>query len=170
MSVNAAPSSLVDPTYLRQMSKVLEGADIAPSQLVIELTEQTLLTDTRPASRIIEDIKQLGVRIAIDDFGTGYSSLSQLTELRFDLIKIDRSFVTNMDTESGSTVLRGLISLADALGLPTTAEGIETSQHLSELLEIGATYGQGYLIARPLPAEQALEYAAGDRQTAPTAV
>jgi EAL domain-containing protein (putative c-di-GMP-specific phosphodiesterase class I) len=107
------------------------------------------------AQRMIDELRAAGVRIALDDFGTGYATMSQLLSFRFDKIKIDRSFVSNLGTDGDSQVIvRAIIGLAKGLGLTTTAEGIETGVQLADLKAGGCIEGQGYLFGKAIPAAQ----------------
>jgi EAL domain-containing protein (putative c-di-GMP-specific phosphodiesterase class I) len=120
-----------------------------------ELTETAVMVDPDSALDVLEALRKVGFSIAIDDFGTGYSSLAYLRELPVDLVKIDRSFVSRLGTTPADTSLvRAIVRMADALGLPVTAEGIETVDQLETLVEIGCAHGQGYLLARPAPPEE----------------
>ncbi len=124
--------------------------------LVLELTESAIVTI--PTYRgIMHALKSLGCTLAMDDFGTGYSNLAYLQKLPIDILKIDRSFVTGMLTDRDKiAIVRAVLSLAQALGMRTTAEGIESNDLAQTLAALGCTYGQGYLYARPLEAVDAL--------------
>lgn len=106
--------------------------------------------------RILESIRELGVRVSIDDFGTGYSSLAYLRNFRFDKIKIDRRFIQGLrDNDSDTAIVRSIIMLGQNIGVGTTAEGIETEDQLVSVVTEGCTLGQGYLFSRPLTADDA---------------
>jgi EAL domain-containing protein (putative c-di-GMP-specific phosphodiesterase class I) len=127
---------------------------LQPSDLEIEITESVLMAETDSSLRIITHLRELGVGIAIDDFGTGYSSLSYLKRLHPTLLKMDRSFVRDADADDGSrAIVKGIIGLAQALNLHMVAEGVETSAQLAFLRDGGCQMVQGYLVARPMPAE-----------------
>jgi diguanylate cyclase (GGDEF)-like protein len=154
MSVNVSALEFRDRRLLESLQTALRVHHIAPGDLEIEITESVLMTETDTSQRIIEQVRALGVGIAIDDFGTGYSSLSYLKRLRPDQLKIDRSFVSDTATDSDSqAIVKGVISLAAALGLSVVAEGVETAQQLLFLRECGCGTLQGYFIARPLTVE-----------------
>jgi EAL domain-containing protein (putative c-di-GMP-specific phosphodiesterase class I) len=105
---------------------------------------------------VLHDLKALGVKLQVDDFGTGYSSLSYLHQLPLDILKIDRSFIVAMALgNKHMSIVRAIIALANTLGLETTAEGVDDVAQAQQLREMGATYGQGYLWSRPVPADQA---------------
>jgi EAL domain-containing protein (putative c-di-GMP-specific phosphodiesterase class I) len=124
-------------------------------QLQIEVLESTALEDVVAVSGIINACRELGVGFALDDFGTGYSSLSYLSRLPVDTLKIDQSFVRDMLGDKGDmAIVQGIIALAHTFNLRIVAEGIETPEHYSTLLELGCEIGQGYDIARPMPAHE----------------
>jgi EAL domain-containing protein (putative c-di-GMP-specific phosphodiesterase class I) len=129
----------------------LEASGVPPQRLEIEITESVLMAETETSQRIIERLRQIGVGIAIDDFGTGYSSLAYLKRLRPHQLKIDRSFVNDTETDSDSrAIVKGVIGLANALGLNVVAEGVETAEQQQFLIEAGCHTLQGYFIAKPL--------------------
>jgi EAL domain-containing protein (putative c-di-GMP-specific phosphodiesterase class I) len=136
------------------MASIAMDCGVAPRRLEIEITEDALIQDFSAAQAVMQSFRNLGMKIALDDFGTGYSSLQNLHELRFDKIKIDRSFVTEIPTNNESRKLvMAIISLARNLNLPIVAEGIEDIAVAGALLEMGCTYGQGYAFGRPMPAK-----------------
>ncbi len=154
MSVNVSALEFRDHRLLDSLQTALRVHGLEPGELEIEITESVLMTETDTSQRIIERVRALGVGIAIDDFGTGYSSLSYLKRLRPNQLKIDRSFVSDTATDNDSrAIVKGVISLADALGLTVVAEGVETAQQLMFLRECGCGTLQGYYIARPLAVE-----------------
>jgi EAL domain-containing protein (putative c-di-GMP-specific phosphodiesterase class I) len=135
---------------------VLERHGLPPKQLVLEITESTLMEQRELAMRALGELTELGVKVGIDDFGTGYSSLAYLSTLPFDCLKIDRSFVIGMDqSRQHLEIVRTIISLGRTLNKQVVAEGVETPEQLKRLRQLGATIGQGYLLARPLPPLQA---------------
>lgn len=137
-----------------QSALAVHGLD--GSRFTLELTESALVTDPDRIAGIMHALKDLGTTIAMDDFGTGYSNLAYLQKLPIDVLKIDRSFVTGMLSDRDKiAIVRAILSLAQALGMQTTAEGIETNELAQTLAALGCTYGQGYLYARPLEAEAA---------------
>ena len=122
------------------------------------MTETALVTDPVVAAAKLAELRALGVRLAIDDFGTGYSSLSYLRQFPVDILKIDRSFINTInDRERVPAIVRGLLDLARTLQLETVAEGIELQTQLDQLRDQHCELGQGFLFARPLPAEEAEE-------------
>jgi EAL domain-containing protein (putative c-di-GMP-specific phosphodiesterase class I) len=128
-------------------------------RVTLEVTEGGLIEDLGRAASLMADLRDDGLRIAIDDFGTGYSSLAYLQRLPIDVLKIDKSFVSGMMIDPDSVaIVRAVLSLAEALGMSTTAEGIETVELATTLATLGCSSGQGFYFARPLEADAALEY------------
>jgi diguanylate cyclase (GGDEF)-like protein len=156
VSVNISGKHLAVEGLVEQVSKTLELTKIRPSTLKLEITESTAMENAERSAQILNRLKELGVQLSIDDFGTGFSSLSQLHRLPFDTLKIDRSFVNNSTDESGenSQILQTIISLAKNLKMKVIAEGIETESQLALLRNLGCDYGQGYLLAKPMPREE----------------
>ncbi|GAB7039425.1 MULTISPECIES: putative bifunctional diguanylate cyclase/phosphodiesterase [Catenuloplanes] len=151
-SVNISPRQLQEPTLVADVLAVLARTGLAATDLVLEITESAIV-DEHAAVPALALLRTHGVRIAVDDFGTGYSSLQYLTRLPVDVLKIDRSFVSQLDsTPAGAAVVEAVIRLSQVLGLRTVAEGIETPAQAAELQLLGCTHGQGYLFARPMPA------------------
>ena len=154
MSVNISPIQLRDPWFAQRLLKLLQEANFPPHRLDIEITESCLHENIGMVRTLITSLRNQGIRISLDDFGTGYSSFAQLRTLPFDRIKIDRYFVSNLDSNKDSATIIGAISsLGKGLGLPITAEGIETSAVLDELRKYGSFKGQGYLYGQPSDAQ-----------------
>jgi EAL domain-containing protein (putative c-di-GMP-specific phosphodiesterase class I) len=131
---------------------ILLETGLAPGRLELEITEGVIFDDPARALSILRRLKSLGVKIAMDDFGTGYASMSSLQSFPFDKIKIDRSFVSGVDTNAQSTaIVRSIIGLGHALKMPVIAEGVETESERSFLWQEGCTEIQGFLIGHPLP-------------------
>jgi len=160
MSVNMSPIQISRDDVAAAVSGALAGSGISGKRLTIELTEGAIIHDPDRVAKALNALKMFDVRIAMDDFGTGFTSLASLQKLPIDILKIDQSFVSAMLADSDSTaIVRAVLSLARALGMETTAEGID-SEDLAELLaELGCTYGQGYHFAAPLCTDDALAYA-----------
>ena len=151
MAVNVSALEFRDHRLLDSLQAALEASGVPPQRLEIEITESVLMAETETSQRIIERLRQIGVGIAIDDFGTGYSSLAYLKRLRPHQLKIDRSFVNDTETDSDSrAIVKGVIGLANALGLNVVAEGVETAEQQQFLIEAGCHTLQGYFIAKPL--------------------
>jgi EAL domain-containing protein (putative c-di-GMP-specific phosphodiesterase class I) len=129
----------------------LDASGIAPTALVLEITEGTAMQHTGATLATLAELKALGVRLAIDDFGTGYSSLAYLERFPLDVLKIDKSFVDRVTTGAKGPVLaRAILALGDALDLRTVAEGVEHPEQADALRALGCRFAQGYLFARPL--------------------
>jgi EAL domain-containing protein (putative c-di-GMP-specific phosphodiesterase class I) len=131
----------------------LGASGLPASRLELEITEAVMLQDTETTLATLAQLKGLGVRISMDDFGTGYSSLSYLRKFPFDKIKIDQSFIRDLSTRPESmAIIRAIAGLGAALGIATTAEGVETEDQLRVVRAEGCTQVQGYLLGRPQPA------------------
>ena len=136
-------------------------------RLTIELTESALVDDPTKCRELLETLKRDNIAVAMDDFGTGFSNLASLQSLPIDVLKMDRSFVTDMLMDKDKlAIVRAILSLAQTLGMKTTAEGIEDSAAAKTLREIGCTYGQGFYFARPLIAADAYEFWRSRRKSA----
>lgn len=154
LSVNISPVQMRDPWFAQKILKLLVEANFPANRLEIEVTESCLHENIGLVRTMITSLQNQGVKVSLDDFGTGYSSLSQLRTLPFDRIKIDRSFVTTINESSESaTIIRSIIALCEGLGLPVTAEGIESKEVLDRMREFGKFKGQGYLYGYPETAE-----------------
>ncbi len=155
LAVNISARHLQHGELVRDVLAALEGSGFEAGNLVIELTESTLMYNTEVNLERLHRLKALGVKLAIDDFGTGYSSLSYLHRFPIDILKIDRSFVNRLTGSSdGPDLARAVITLGETLGLDTVAEGIELEPQVSALLALGCVAGQGYLFAQPRSLEQ----------------
>ncbi len=155
VAVNVSPAQFAEASIVGDVASVLAQTGLPPERLELEITETALMVDTRNALRMLRDLKALGVGIAMDDFGTGHSSLGNLRKFPFDKIKIDRSFISDGDDEPGAeAIVQTVIAMGNSLGLTITAEGVETPRQLAMLRSLGCTYVQGFLLARPCPAEQ----------------
>jgi len=132
------------------VAAAIADAGIDPASLTLEITESMLMADIESAIQTLHALRGLGVRLAIDDFGTGYSSLSYLKQLPVDIIKIDKTFVDQVDTDADDVALvDAVVGLGQALKMQTVAEGIETDGQWAMLRQIGIDHGQGYLFGRP---------------------
>ncbi len=153
LSVNVSPVQLCNPEFAAEVISLLQGLDFDPKRLTLEITEGVLMTNPDQARRSIDHLKQVGIKFALDDFGCGYASIGALRQFGFDRMKIDRSLVSALDQSSnGADVLRATISLATALQIPVTAEGIENAHQAEILREAGCDQLQGYLIGKPMSA------------------
>ena len=154
---------------------ILAETGFPAERLVIEITETSLFADMDLARSIVTSLKNQGVRLALDDFGTGFSSLSHIRSLPFDIIKIDRSFVTNVSAKRESAaIIRAVTTLAAALSVPVCVEGIEDEDVYKAVVGLGCAMGQGWYFGKPMTAEQTRELLAArsrhDPQTVSTAV
>lgn len=155
IAINIAPQQIIDDELISRLIEILKSTEFPADRLEIELTETALVTDIAAARAVISRIKGLGGRVSLDDFGTGYSSLCYLSELQFDKIKIDRSFLRTLhERPESAKVVNAIISLAKSLGVPTVAEGVESIRDVQVLRSMGCTVAQGYLYSRPLPAAE----------------
>jgi len=156
LSVNVSALQLDTDELIDHVNEALGESGLAPETLTIEITETTLMSNAEETARRLEELKALGVRIAVDDFGTGYSSLGHLRQFPVDVLKIDRSFVSQLaDGGEGEILLHTLVQLGKALEIETTAEGIERPQDLSLIRDKECDNGQGFLFTRPLSAQDA---------------
>jgi len=155
MSVNLSARNLLDPELPEQVTELLQRYGIPPHRLTAEVTESAALVDPERAIAALQALRSAGVGISIDDFGTGNASIEYLATLPASELKIDRSFITDMlDDTRAEAIVRATIDLARNLGLTVVAEGIETEAVMEHLASLGAETGQGYVISRPLPAEE----------------
>jgi diguanylate cyclase (GGDEF)-like protein/PAS domain S-box-containing protein len=155
LAVNLSARELTHPDVVPTVLNAVSRSALNPHRLTIEVTESTAMADRDSGFRALRELHDAGVRIAIDDFGTGYSSLDHLREMPADILKIDRSFVAGMSANSPDTALvAAAIAMGRALEMEVVAEGIETSEQVADLRELGCPLGQGYLFARPLPPEE----------------
>ncbi len=153
LAVNLSPVQFRQPGLVGMITSALAHSGISPDRLELEITEGVLMQDDLATVDMLHQLKALGVRIALDDFGTGYSSLSYLRSFPFDKIKIDRSFVADMESRAdAAAIVRAVATLGASLGMTTTAEGIETQAQLDRLRAEGCTQVQGYLLSHPVNA------------------
>ena len=151
LSVNISPYQLKDPWLAQKIIRTLTETGFPASRLEVEITESSLFDNLALAQSIVGSLKNQGIRLALDDFGTGYSSLAHLRALPFDRIKIDKSFVTSINTNPESVaIVKTIVSLGDSLNLPITAEGIEDASIQERLRQLGCHKGQGYHYGRPI--------------------
>jgi EAL domain-containing protein (putative c-di-GMP-specific phosphodiesterase class I) len=165
VSVNLGRQQLTASDLVHDVRAALADSGLDPKCLILEITEDVLLTRDGMVERLTE-LKRLGLRLAVDDFGTGYSALSHLQRYPIDIIKIDKAFVDGLgESEDHARLIRGIIELTHSLGLKTVAEGIETRRQAELLGTMGSELGQGFHFARPLPSgdlEALLAPPAGD--------
>ena len=159
VGVNLSAIQVARDDIASVVSSALKASGLTGDRLTLELTESSIVQDPARATRVFDALKSLEATVAMDDFGTGYSSLAYLQRLPIDVLKIDRSFVTGMMVDPDSVaIVRAVLSLADALGMSTTAEGIESVELATTLATLGCASGQGFYFAKPLEADSALDY------------
>jgi len=155
VAVNLSAPDILDPTLGEEVLRELETSAVEPGRLALEITESAAMRDAPLAARHMQFLRGAGIRFAIDDYGTGYSSLSQLSRLPVDELKIDRSFMMHAhERRDDATIVRSTVELAHSMGLKVVAEGVENAQGWNLLRRLGCDYAQGYLISRPMPAEE----------------
>jgi EAL domain-containing protein (putative c-di-GMP-specific phosphodiesterase class I) len=152
LSVNVSPIQLCNPDFASNVILVLRELEFDPRRLTLEITEGVLISNPDQAHRAMDALKAVGVGFALDDFGCGYASIGALRQFGFNRMKIDRSLVSAI--EEGKGVLHATISLATALGIPVTAEGVENPHQADVLARAGCDLLQGYLLGRPVAAEE----------------
>jgi diguanylate cyclase (GGDEF)-like protein len=162
ISVNLSAKQFLQPNLVGDITKLLQEIRLSPGALKLEITESTVMADPAGAVEMLEQIKALGIHLAIDDFGTGYSSLSYLHRFPLDTLKIDRSFISEMqDDGEGMEIARTILPMAFNLQLDVVAEGVETIEQVAMLRKLHCKYGQGYYFSRPLSAEGTTALLAG---------
>ena len=167
VAVNVSAVQFKNAAVVRAVMEALSASGLPAHRLELEITESVLLNDSVTTLATLHTLKRLGVRVAMDDFGTGFSSLSYLQSFPFDKIKIDQSFVRNLDAVGNARlIVRSVIGLGRSLGITTTAEGIETEAQLDQLRLEGCEEGQGYLFSRPVPSAAIRELVAELGRTA----
>jgi EAL domain-containing protein (putative c-di-GMP-specific phosphodiesterase class I) len=157
ISVNVSGMQLADLEEIDLLAGIIKDSGAAPETVKLEITETLMMENPNHAANALKKLKSLGIMLAIDDFGTGYSSLSYLHKFPLDTLKIDRSFVANMDkSESTNRIVRSIAQLAHALEMDIIAEGIETKTQMDDLRDFGCQFGQGYYMSKPIPLDQAV--------------
>ena len=153
VAVNLSPDTLLDDALPATVERALAERSLSPERLQLEITESSLMRDAQRAAKVLEGLREAGVRVSIDDFGTGYSSLAWLKRLPVHEIKIDRSFVGELEAgSSDAAIVESTVRLGQTLGMTVVAEGVETEAALDLLRDFGCDVAQGYLIGRPQPA------------------
>jgi diguanylate cyclase (GGDEF)-like protein len=171
VSVNISPTQLADTWLAQRIVKILAETAFPAERLVVEITESSLFADIDLARSIVSSLKNQGVRLALDDFGTGFSSLAHLKSLPFDIIKIDRSFITHIHAKRESmAIVRAVTELANALAVPVCVEGIEEEACYAAVVTLGCAIGQGWYFSKPMPADQARDLLMSRQRNAATAL
>jgi diguanylate cyclase (GGDEF)-like protein/PAS domain S-box-containing protein len=168
VAVNVSAKQLKRSNLPERLVAIAHEFDIAPHQVEVELTESVAMQDSEQHVTKLHALRDLGVRVSVDDFGTGYSSLAYLRNLPIDYLKIDRTFVRDMNVDrNDAAIVRAIISMAQSLHLGTVAEGIETREHASQLLALGCSTGQGYFFSKPMAPHETNELLRTMRGAAP---
>jgi diguanylate cyclase (GGDEF)-like protein len=166
VAVNLSPVQFRQATLPLQILSALSKSGLEPSRLELEITEAVLLKDSEGTQETLKQLRDIGVRIALDDFGTGYSSLSYLSRFQFDKIKIDRSFVNDMNTRNDAlSIVRAITALGADLGMTVTAEGVETEEQLAQLRNVRCTEVQGFYFSKPKAASDLNEFLSGAKMS-----
>ena len=161
IGVNVSSQQVQEAKFISQLDQLLFKTGLNPACLRLEMTERVLIDSEQSTSNTLAEIKKRQVKLSVDDFGTGYSSLSYLRRLPIDNLKIDRSFIHNINTDSESLeIIRTIITLAQTLGMDAIAEGVETEDQVYALKSLGCEYAQGYLFAKPLSSQAVEKYLA----------
>jgi diguanylate cyclase (GGDEF)-like protein len=165
MTVNLSKKQLTHPDLISSITDLIKQAKIEPSSLVLEITESTIMDNFDDITSVLAELHKVGVRLAMDDFGTGHSSLGFLHMVPMDILKIDRSFINRSgDTRQHSAIIQTIVQLAHNLEMEVVAEGIETPNQLVLLQNLDCNFGQGFLFAKPLAADDAEKYIIDDHE------
>ena len=155
LAVNVSPLELRNPNFRANVLAALTETGLPPSYLELEITESVAVEDPKAFQEMLDPLKAMGVRLAVDDFGTGHSNLATLSQLKFDVFKIDRQFVQNLENESSSQpIVEMILAMAQSIGMETVAEGVETPGQARFLRQRGCTYAQGFLYSQAIPARE----------------
>jgi len=162
VAVNVSPKQFERGDIAEELAQVIEATGVAPGRLQLEVTESVIIQEPESVAATLQRIAATGASVALDDFGTGYSSLVHLKRFPVDILKIDRSFVSDLEGESeNTTIARAIVNLAHSLGMRVVAEGIESEAQFARLQALGCDFGQGYLIGAPVSADAATRWLAG---------
>ncbi|WP_404333505.1 putative bifunctional diguanylate cyclase/phosphodiesterase [Sphingomonas sp. MMS12-HWE2-04] len=167
LSINISPIQLKNPWLSARLLGILAETGFPPSRLIVEVTENAIIEDIAATAEVFGSLQNAGIRIALDDFGKGYSSLSHLRQLKFNHLKIDSSFIQTMDSIESQRIVKAVAGLGKALGMPVTAEGVETEAAAATLRALDCEQAQGYLFGKATSAEQAADLLNGERAAAP---
>ncbi len=166
VAVNISVDQLTSTNFVETVASALHESGLPASRLELEVTESIFLRDGTLAVQVLDRIRGLGIKLSLDDFGTGYSSLGYLRNVRFDTIKVDRSFVQGAAKNKAESVaiIRAVVALADSLNIATTAEGVETESELAMIQQLGCQKIQGYYFGRPMVFADSLELFKGPQR------
>jgi diguanylate cyclase (GGDEF)-like protein/PAS domain S-box-containing protein len=166
ISVNVSAQQLADPTFPHEVASALDASGLDPDKLWLEITESTLMSTGDACVATLSALRALGPHLEIDDFGTGYSSLSYLKRIPVEVLKVDQSFVDELDCDADDVaIVRAIVGLGESLGLAIVAEGVERQAQAGALIGLGCSLAQGYLFGHPLPARELLPFPADDLST-----
>ena len=166
IAINLSPRQFRDPHLVEFILNELSKSKLSPNSLELEITEGLLMTDNEHTMDVLDNLKRNGIKISIDDFGTGYSSLSYIRKFPFDVLKVDNSFVREMEkSKSDQSLVLASIAMAHALDLKVVAEGVENVQHLNLLKEMGCDYAQGYLFNKPMSENDFIQWSLDYKKT-----
>jgi predicted signal transduction protein with EAL and GGDEF domain len=169
VAVNLSPRTLIDPTFPALVAQLLDEFVVAPDRLTLEITEDGMVGEADRQLPTLRRLRDLGVRLSVDDFGTGYFSLAHLRRLPVHEVKVDRTFVQGMATDSGDlAIVRAVVDISRHFGLNVVAEGVESELTLGLLDDIGCDVGQGFLFSRPLPYERLEAWLHAQTEVVPT--
>jgi EAL domain-containing protein (putative c-di-GMP-specific phosphodiesterase class I) len=165
VSVNLSGKQFLQPDLIEQIKSILRETQLDARNVKLEITETVVMENVEVATNMLRQIRALGIELSIDDFGTGYSSLSYLHRFPLNTLKVDRSFVTQMQGNNENTeIVRTIVTLARTLGMDVIAEGVETPEQLAQLRALDCKYGQGYYLSKPRPAKEAEKLIASNKQ------
>jgi EAL domain-containing protein (putative c-di-GMP-specific phosphodiesterase class I) len=158
LAVNLSARQFQQRNLTEAIAAAIAASGLAPGSVELELTESVIMRDAAESARRLRELTALGIRLSVDDFGTGYSSLGYLRSFPISSLKIDRSFVRDIDRDpNGAAIAQAIIALAKNLGLKVVAEGVETAVQLDQLRRYGCDEMQGFLFSRPLPADELVQ-------------
>jgi EAL domain-containing protein (putative c-di-GMP-specific phosphodiesterase class I) len=156
ISVNLSGKQIIQPDLIATVQSILEETQLPPKKLKIEMTENVIMDNSELTVAIFKKLQALGVQVQIDDFGVGYSSLNYLSQFPINALKIDQTFVRNMNSNNHqSEIVQAIVTLTHRLGVGVIAEGMETMTQMARLKDLGCEFGQGYLVSVPLASEAA---------------
>jgi len=156
ISVNISVKQLMQHDFAARVKRILQDTHVVPNRLNLEITESAIAQNTQVVHEMLSDLKHLGVGLSTDDFGTGYSSLSYIHRFPFSGLKIDRSFIRNVQLKSeGAEIVRSIAMLGNSLSLNVVAEGVETEDQVKFLQTLGCQHAQGFFFSHPVPGDQA---------------
>lgn len=168
VAVNVSAIQFANPSFPATVISALASSNLKPERLEIEITESVFLNEDAHSENMFKALKTIGVRLALDDFGTGYSSLAYLKNAPFDKIKVDQSFVRGaiMAGNRNSAIIRAIVTLAETLGMETTAEGVEQQDEIEFVRDLGCSHIQGFVYGQPVTQDKLLDRFASTGRTA----